>query len=165
MSDLLKIAAALLVLALGSRFDAWGAPPKSGGKVFPYPVSTTVLDNGLKVIAVPFASPGLIACWTIVRTGSRNEIEPGKSGFAHFFEHMMFRRTDRYSREKYNDVFKELGSDHNAFTSDDFTAYHALAPGTALEQGLYLASDRVMHLKYTADDLKKEAGASRGDDQ
>jgi len=163
MSDLLKIAAALLVLALGSRFDAWGAPPKSGGKVFPYPVSTTVLDNGLKVIAVPFDSPGLIACWTIVRTGSRNEIEPGKSGFAHFFEHMMFRGTDRYSREKYNDVFKELGSDHNAFTSDDFTAYHALAPATALEQVLDLESDRFMNLKYTADDFKKEAGAVLGE--
>src|SRR5437016_4007095 len=70
--------------------------PPASGKVFPYPTQTTVLDNGLTILSVPFDSPGIIAYYTVVRTGSRNEVEKGLSGFAHFFEHMMFRGTEKY---------------------------------------------------------------------
>src|SRR5258707_8704098 len=72
-----------------------GAP---AAPVFPYPVRETTLDNGLRVLVVPYDSPGLVAWWTVVRAGSRDEIEPGRSGFAHFFEHMMFRGTDAWPR-------------------------------------------------------------------
>jgi len=164
MSDPLKLVVVLAVVVLGTRLTSWGdEAPKTGSKVFPYRTDLTVLDNGLKVVAVPFDSPGLVAYWTVVRAGSRNEIEPGKSGFAHFFEHMMFRGTETYSRERYNAVLKELGADHNAFTTDDFTAYHILAPASGLETIMTLESDRFMNLKYSADDFKKEAGAVLGE--
>jgi zinc protease len=164
MSDPLKLVAVLILVILGTRLSAWGdEAPKGGSKVFPYPVQVTVLENGLKVVAVPFDSPGLVATWTVVRAGSRNEIEPGKSGFAHFFEHMMFRGTDAYPRERYNAVLKELGADHNAFTTDDYTAYHVLAPASGLETIMTIESDRFMNLKYTAEDFKKEAGAVLGE--
>ena len=164
MSDLLKLLAALAVVVLGTRLSAWGEEmPKGGSKVFPYPVDVTVLDNGLKVVVVPFDSPGLVAYWTVVRAGSRNEIEPGKSGFAHFFEHMMFRGTETYPKEKYNAILKELGADHNAFTTDDYTAYHVLAPATGLETIMTIESDRFKNLKYTVEDFKKEAGAVLGE--
>src|SRR5258706_6379171 len=131
---LLNFGLARAAVILGARLTAWGdESPKGGSKIFPYPTHVTVLDNGLKVEAVPFDSPGLIAYWTVVRAGSRNEVEPGKSGFAHFFEHMMFRGTETYSPERYNAILKELGADHNAFTTDDYTAYHVLAPATGLE--------------------------------
>ncbi len=162
--SVLKLVAALVVVVLGTRLSAWGdETAKSGSKVFPYPTRLTVLDNGLKVVAVPFDSPGLLAYWTVVRAGSRNEIEPGKSGFAHFFEHMMFRGTETYSRERYNAVLKELGADHNAFTTDDYTAYHILGPASGLETIMTLESDRFMNLKYSVDDFKKEAGAVLGE--
>src|SRR2546426_3916142 len=165
MTDPLKLVAALVVVALGTRLSAWGEEaPRGGSKVFPYPTHLTVLDNGLKVVAVPFDSPGLVAYWTVVRAGSRNEIEPGKSGFAHFFEHMMFRGTETYPRERYNALLKELGADHNAFTTDDYTAYHILAPASGLETIMTLESDRFMHLKYPVEDFKKEAGAVLGGD-
>jgi zinc protease len=164
MSDPLKLIAALAVVILGTRLSAWGdETPKGGSKVFPYPVHVAVLDNGLKVVAVPFDSPGLVALWTVVRAGSRNEIEPGKSGFAHFFEHMMFRGTDAYPKEKYNAILKELGADHNAFTTDDYTAYHVLAPASGLETIMTIESDRFKNLKYTVEDFKKEAGAVLGE--
>jgi zinc protease len=164
MSDLLKLLAALAVVVLGTRVSAWGEEtPKGGSKVFPYPVHVTVLDNGLKIVAVPFDSPGLVACWTVVRAGSRNEIEPGKSGFAHLFEHMMFRGTEAYPKEKYNAILKELGADHNAFTTDDYTAYHVLAPASGLETILTIESDRFMNLKYTVEAFKTEAGAVLGE--
>ncbi len=108
---------ALVGLALAAR------PVASHGagaeKVFTLPIQQTTLDNGLNVLSIPFDSPGIIAYYTIVRTGSRNEVEKGLSGFAHFFEHMMFRGTDRYPQDKYNDVLKALGANSNAFTSDD----------------------------------------------
>ena len=164
MSDPLKLVAVLILVILGTRLSAWGEEaPKSASKVFPYPVQITVLENGLKAVAVPFDSPGLVAYWTVVRAGSRNEIEPGKSGFAHLFEHMMFRGTDAYPQERYNAILKELGADHNAFTTDDYTAYHVLAPVSGLETIMTLESDRFMNLKYTVEGFKKETGAVLGE--
>ena len=163
MSDPLKIVAAVILLILGTRAAAWGETPAAGSKVFPYPIHETVLENGLKVVAVPFDSPGLIAYWTVVRAGSRNEIEPGKSGFAHFFEHMMFRGTERTPKDRYNAVLKELGADNNAFTTDDYTAFHTLAPASALETVMTIESDRFLNLKYPPEDFKKEAGAVLGE--
>jgi len=136
---------------------------RSAARIFPYPVHETELENGLKAVTVPFDSPGLVACWTVVRTGSRNEIEPGKSGFAHFFEHMMFRGTERFSTAAYNATLRDLGVEHNAFTTDDYTAYHNLAPSAALDTVLMLEADRFMNLKYAEDAFKKEAGAVLGE--
>ncbi len=133
------------------------------GKIFPYPINIVTLDNGLKIVSIPFDSPGIIAYYTVVRTGSRNEVEPGKSGFAHFFEHMMFRGTEKYPKDKFNDVLKSIGADNNAYTSDDKTVYHTVASAEALETIIDLESDRFMHLKYTEEDFKTEAGAILGE--
>src|SRR5437764_1931983 len=121
---------AVLTLLLGAQMAL--AQEAASERIFPYPIKTTTLDNGLAVLSVPFDSPGIIAYYTVVRTGSRNEVETGLSGFAHFFEHMMFRGTERYSQEEYNNVVRSLGADHNAFTTDDWTCYHLTAPASAL---------------------------------
>jgi len=152
----LSLLPALVALAQGRRET--GEPA-----IFPYPMHQFMLDNGLKVIAIPFDSPGIIAYYTVVRTGSRNEIEPGKSGFAHFFEHMMFRGTEKYPTAKFNDVLKSIGADNNAFTSDDETVYHTVASADALETIMDLESDRFQHLQYTEEDFKTEAGAILGE--
>jgi len=131
--------------------------------IFPYNIKKVVLDNGLTVLAVPYGSPGLIAYYSVVRAGSRNEVEPGHSGFAHFFEHMMFRGTDRYPTDKYNDILKLLGADSNAFTTDDWTCYHNVASADALETIIDIESDRFMNLKYSEPDFKTEAGAIFGE--
>jgi len=132
-------------------------------KIFPFPVNKIVLDNGLTIISVPYESPGIVAYYTVVRTGSRNEVEEGKSGFAHFFEHMMFRGTEKYSTQAYNDIVKKIGSDANAFTTDDWTCYHLVASSAALETMFDIESDRFKNLKYTVDDFKTEAGAILGE--
>ena len=61
--------------------------------ILPFRATETTLANGLKVIVVPTGFPNLVSIQIPVQTGSRNEVEPGKSGFAHFFEHLMFRGT------------------------------------------------------------------------
>lgn len=152
---------ALAILGIGV-----GAAPGGPGepeKIFPFPIKTTVLDNGLTVMSVPFDSPGIVAYYTVVRTGSRNEVEKGLSGFAHFFEHMMFRGTEKYSQEKYNDVVKSLGADANAFTSDDLTCYHMTAPSSALATIVEIEADRFRNLKYDRADFQKEARAVLGE--
>ncbi|MCA1686286.1 MAG: insulinase family protein [Planctomycetia bacterium] len=138
-------------------------PARDAEPVFPYPIHKTELDNGLSVISVPFESPGILAYYTVVRTGSRNEVEEGLSGFAHFFEHMMFRGTERYSQEKYNDVLKELGANANAFTTDDWTCYHMTIPSTALAKAVEIESDRFRNLKYDEAAFQKEARAVLGE--
>jgi zinc protease len=158
----LMLACAVLSL-LVAAVAAAPRDTKKDAKVFPHPMNTTVMDNGLKVISIPFDSPGIIAYYTVVRTGSRNEIEPGLSGFAHFFEHMMFRGTEKYSKTAFNDVLKSIGADNNAFTNNDATVYHTVASASALETIMDIESDRFMNLKYTEEDFKTEAGAILGE--
>jgi zinc protease len=139
------------------------AVKKSSGKAFPFRIEQKVLANGLRLNAVHFDSPGLIAYYTVVRTGSRNEVEPGHTGFAHFFEHMMFRGTEKYPADKYNDILKSIGADSNAFTSDDMTVYHLLAGKESLKTIVEIESDRFQHLKYAEPAFQKESRAVLGE--
>ncbi|MGH9362099.1 MAG: M16 family metallopeptidase, partial [Thermoanaerobaculia bacterium] len=106
------------------------------------------LDNGLKVIVVPMPADGLAAYWSIVRTGSRDEVEPGRTGFAHFYEHMMFLGTERFPARTYNQMVTRMGADDNAFTTDDLTAYHLGIAAEDLETVMMLESDRFQNLSY-----------------
>ena len=130
--------------------------------IFPA-METTVLDNGLTLVSIPMNTPGVISYWTVVRTGSRNEVEEGKSGFAHFFEHMMFRGTPKYPTEKYNNILQKLGADENAFTSDDLTAYFITAASSGLDTIMELESDRFKNLEYDEAGYRKEALAVYGE--
>jgi zinc protease len=157
-------AARMIVVAAALVGGAAGrAAGQEGRDVFPFPVTTFELDNGLRVVGVDYDSPGIVAYYTVVRTGSRNEVEPGFSGYAHFFEHMMFRGTERYPTEAYNAVVKRIGADSNAFTTSDWTAYYIVASSGALEIIMDLESDRFQRLRYSEDDFRTEAGAILGE--
>src|SRR3954447_18554792 len=154
-----------LARTLPIMLAALAAAPERGRaaeKVFPFPIRQSVLDNGLTVLSVPYDAPGIIAYYTVVRTGSRNEVEKGLSGFAHFFEHMMFRGTEKYPQEKYNDVLKSLGADSNAFTNEDWTCYHMTIPASALAKAVEIEADRFQNLKYDEPSFQKEARAALG---
>jgi zinc protease len=165
------VIAALVALPLAAALSR-AAPPDGGasppvapvkGQAFPFPVAHKTLPNGLRIYVVDFDSPGLVAYYSVVRTGSRNEVEPGKSGFAHFFEHMMFHGTQKYSQEAYNAAIKEMGADSNAFTSDDLTVYHILAGKAALPKIVEIEADRFQNLRYAEPDFQKEARAVLGE--
>jgi zinc protease len=151
-----------LGLTLGLALVA-GAAHAAAGDIFPYPVQQQTLANGLKVIAIPFDSPGIVAYVTVVRTGSRDEVEPGHSGFAHFFEHMMFRGTKKHPADEYNDTLKAMGADSNANTSDDRTFYYIVGPAAKLETMFDLESDRFANLDYSEEGFRTEAGAILGE--
>ena len=152
-----------LCLLLASIIVVGCGAGQNADEVFSYPVSVFELSNGLKVVAVDYNSPGIVAYYTIVRTGSRNEVEAGFSGYAHFFEHMMFRGTKKYPTKVYNKVIKQMGADSNAFTTDDWTAYHIVASSDSLEKIVEIESDRFLNLKYSEEDFKTEAGAILGE--
>jgi len=133
------------------------------GDIFTMPYETRDLGNGLKVIVVETDYPDVVTLQIPVQTGSRNEIEPGKSGFAHFFEHMMFRGTENYSQEEYKEILKNAGADQNAYTTDDYTNYHVNFTKDDLETILMLEADRFQNLSYSEDVFRTEALAVKGE--
>lgn len=153
----------LLCGLLAAATVAGAAETAASGDIFPFKVHETTLENGMKMVVIPYDSPGTVAYYTVVRTGSRDEVEPGHSGFAHFFEHIMFRGTDKYSKDDYNDVLKRLGADSNAYTSDDETVYHIVGPASELATMMDIESDRFKNLKYTQDIFRTEALAILGE--
>jgi zinc protease len=136
---------------------------KQTDKIFPFKVNEVTLSNGLKVVSIPYDSPGVIAYLTVVRVGSRNEVEPGRTGYAHFCEHLMFKGTEKYPSQKYNEIYRQLGAESNAFTSDDWTCYFAVATSDALEKIIDLESDRFINLNYSEESYKSEAGVILGE--
>lgn len=131
--------------------------------ILPYPILQKKMPNGLNVVTVPYDSPGLAAFYIVVRVGSREEVEAGKTGFAHFFEHMMFRGTEKYSKEQYSDALKATGASANANTWLDRTVYHMTGNAAMLDKMFELEADRFMNLKYSIQDFKTEAGAVKGE--
>jgi zinc protease len=141
------------------------ARPQPPGEfhAFPFPIEVKTLKNGLRVALVPYDSPGLVGYYTLVRVGSRNEAEQGRSGYAHFFEHMMFRGTRAHSGAEYNATVTRLGLDTNAFTNFDMTIYHLYGPSKALPTIIEYEGDRFQHLDYSEEQFRTEAGAILGE--
>jgi zinc protease len=160
----------LFACAVVTSGAALAAPPNStplkkseSEKILPFNAVSKTLPNGLKVIVIPTGFPDVVSVYIPVQTGSRNEIEPGKSGFAHFFEHMMFRGTEKYPPEKYNTVIQKAGARQNANTSDDRTIYHQTFAKQDLSEILMVEADRFQHLSYPEAAFKTEARAVLGE--
>jgi zinc protease len=161
VSKLIPIALLALVIPAQAAEPSKNAAAKAD--VLPFTATEKTLPNGLKVIVVPTGFPNLVSVQIPVQTGSRNEIEPGKSGFAHFFEHMMFRGTKAYPPAKYQEIITKSGARQNAYTSDDLTNYHTTFAKDDLETVLKVEADRFQNLSYPEDAFKTESRAVLGE--
>jgi zinc protease len=150
---------AALTLVLGSLSMSLNADTP----ILPFKATEKVLPNGLKVIVVPTGFPNIVSVQIPVQTGSRNEVEPGKSGFAHFFEHMMFRGTVAYPTDRYQEELAKAGARSNAYTTDDYTNYHTTFAKEDLETILEMEADRFQNLSYSEEDFKTESRAVLGE--
>jgi zinc protease len=136
---------------------------KQERKVFPYNYTIDDLPNGLRLVTVPTDYPNLVALYIVVSTGSRNEVERGKSGYAHLFEHLMFRGSENYTPEQRDAILKRAGADSNAYTEDDRTVYHQVFSKDDLDAVMRLEADRFQRLKYTEAAYKTETRAVLGE--
>jgi zinc protease len=157
------LAAAVLALPLLGMAQQARSSSTGGSKLFTYPYTIDDLPNGLRLVTVPTDYPNLVSLYVVVAAGSRNEVEAGKSGFAHFFEHMMFRGSENYTPEQREEIFKRAGAETNAYTTDDRTVYHATFSKEDLEEIMKAEADRFQRLRYTPEQFKTEAKAVKGE--
>lgn len=104
------------------------------------------LDNGLHVILHRDNSTPIAAINITYHVGSKNE-QPDRTGFAHFFEHLMFEGSEYIKRGEFDDYVQNAGGVNNAGTSFDYTMYYEILPSNQLEMGLWLESERLLHLR------------------
>jgi len=137
------IAGALALLSGPGPAQGAPASPAATAEFIPY--EKFRLDNGLTVIVHTDRKAPIVAVDVWYHVGSKNE-KPGKTGFAHLFEHLMFQGTEHY-REDYHRPFEQVGvTEQNGTTYFDRTNYFETVPTTALDLALWMESDRMGHL-------------------
>jgi predicted Zn-dependent peptidase len=102
------------------------------------------LDNGLHVILHQDNSAPLVVTSVLYHVGAKNE-EEERTGFAHFFEHLLFEGTKNIERGEWFKIVSANGGTNNAYTTDDFTYYYEVFPSNNLEFGLWMESERMLH--------------------
>jgi zinc protease len=126
----------LLASALGAYAD-FDIPPLK--------FEQRTLDNGLRVVWLEDHSTPVVAIQVWYHVGSKNDPE-GRSGFAHLFEHMMFKGTKRMPSEFVDRLTEDVGGENNAYTSNDVTVYHEVVPSNHLERLLWAEGERLSAL-------------------
>jgi len=115
----------------------------------------THLDNGLRVVTLEDRSTPIVTVQVWYHVGSKNE-NPNRQGFAHMFEHMMFRGTDILGPEEHFALVRGTGGWCNAFTSFDYTAYVNTLPSNQLDLALWLEAERMMFLNVSEEGFQTE---------
>ena len=118
-------------------------------------VANFTLDNGMEVVVIPDHRAPVVTHMVWYKIGSADE-PAGKSGIAHFFEHLMFKGTTNHKAGEFGAKIAEIGGSENAFTSYDYTAYHQTVSPDALETMMSFESDRMRNLILTDDVIGPE---------
>lgn len=116
----------------------------SDEKLFDY--EQTTLDNGLEVITLEDFSTPIVAVQVWYGVGSKDE-RSDRQGYAHMFEHMMFKGTDRVSETDFFNLLRKVGGTNNAYTSFDQTVYHETLPSEQIDLALWLEAERMSFLR------------------
>jgi len=114
-------------------------------KVAPLNIKQRTLPNGLKIVSVQDNSTPTVAIHVWYNVGSKDDPQ-GRSGFAHMFEHMMFKSTKNMPNEKMDRLTEDVGGYNNASTYDDFTNYYEVVPSNYLETLLWAEAERMVNL-------------------
>jgi zinc protease len=123
-----------------------GFAAADASKPVPFPYKEIVLDNGLRVLSLEDPGSGVVAVHLWYHVGSKDE-QAGRQGFAHMFEHMMFRGTDRLGPEDHFKQIRRTGGSCNAYTAFDQTVYVQELPANQLELALWLEAERMGFLR------------------
>ncbi len=150
-------------MAIGTRFAAIGLATLIGtGAAFaqaqtgePPAIENFTLDNGLEVVVIPDRRAPVVTHMLWYKVGSADE-EPGLSGYAHFFEHLMFKGTETYPAGDFSRAIAEVGGRENAFTSFDYTAYFQQVAPSELDDMMRFEADRMYNLVLSDDVIGPE---------
>ncbi len=146
--------AAIAVAAVGFASPPSGAAPKRA-RVPQVKFTAYRLANGLRVILSPDRSAPVVAVSVTYDVGSRNE-RPGRTGFAHLFEHMMFQGSENVGRGEHMQVVQEIGGTLNGSTNKDRTNYYEAVPANQLDLALFLEADRMRSLDVSQANLDNQ---------
>jgi zinc protease len=124
-------------------------------KITPLNIKQRTLPNGLKVVSLLDSSSPTISVHVWYNVGSKDDPN-GRSGFAHMFEHMMFKSTKNMKSENMDRLTEDVGGYNNASTWDDFTNYYEVIPSNYLETLLWAESDRMINLNVDEANFKSE---------
>jgi zinc protease len=139
-----EIFSLLLAVALASAsLPAFAKSPEDSGRV-----SDFTLANGLEVVVIPDHRAPVVTHMIWYKAGSADEAA-GKSGIAHFFEHLMFKGTSNHPPGEFSRKVSEIGGEENAFTSYDYTAFYQQVAPSALETMMRYEADRMRNLTLT----------------
>lgn len=114
-------------------------------KIAPLKYRQRTLANGLMVLSIENHQSPTVAIQVWYHVGGKDD-PPGRSGFAHLFEHMMFKSTKNQKNENFDRLTEDVGGANNAFTEDDHTVYHETVPSNYLEPLLWAEADRMANL-------------------
>jgi zinc protease len=119
------------------------------------PVTEYALNNGVRVVVIEDHRAPVVFHAVVYDVGGADE-EPGKTGLAHFFEHLMFKGTTKYPTNSFDNLLDENGVERNAFTSLDNTVYYERTSPALLELMMDLEADRMQNLVLTPDVFERE---------
>jgi zinc protease len=138
--------AAVALLQLATRAVAADAAASAPLAVKPVEYRERKLANGLQVLTVETHASPTVSVQVWYHVGSRED-PAGRSGFAHLFEHMMFKATEYLRAEQFDRLTEDVGGANNASTGDDVTEYHEVVPSNYLETLLWAEAERMQNLK------------------
>jgi zinc protease len=138
-------AAALCCAISRALMSAEGPPPSQAISVPPLPFKHMTLPNGLEVYTVEDHKSPTVAVQVWYHVGSKDDPN-GRSGFAHLFEHMMFKGNDHLAEDAFDELTENIGGENNAFTADDVTVYHEVVPSNYLNPILWAEAERMSQL-------------------
>lgn len=137
-------------------------PALAGARAGPQPIRLApmalhqrTLTNGLQVVGLPASGGATVSVQVWYRVGGKDD-PPGRSGFAHLFEHMMFKSTRHMPDEMFDRLTEDVGGRNNAFTAEDMTAYQSEVPANHLERLLWAEAERMSNLQVTQDHFDSE---------
>lgn len=125
-------------------------------KVAPIAFTERSLPNGLQFIAVPSSTSPTVSVQVWYHVGGKDDPQ-GRSGFAHLFEHLMFKSTRYMKNEQFDRLTEDVGGSNNAFTTADVTAYHEAIPSNHLETLLWAEAERMSNLNVDEANFKSES--------
>jgi zinc protease len=144
----LAVALAFLAVFPAAFLRGEDAAPTKAVTVPALDFKHSTLPNGLEVYFVEDHSAPIVAVQVWYHVGSKDD-PPGRSGFAHLFEHMMFKGNEHMSAETFDNLTENIGGENNAYTADDVTVYHETVPSNYLNPIIWAEAERMSALALT----------------